>query len=139
MISATQHGPVLAVLGWHPYHAITIHMWCGWGTIATSYLHAFFYILKYSFSDYHKQAPGQQGWNYFFPLPMCFAALHYSYGTDTMIGILMLPENYDNCGYMPAEFLGTMALSFLTVLAIFSVKFIRRNKYNVFYLAHILW
>ena len=123
MIPATRHVPILAVLGWHPYHGITIHIWCDWGTIATAYLHAFFYILKYSFGDYHKQAPGQHGWNYLFPPRMCFVPFHYSSGTDAMNGIPIPPENSDNCGDMLAGFLGTMA----------SMKLLRRNKYAIFY------
>ena len=138
MIPATRHGPVLAVLGWHPYHAMTVHMWCGWAAIATAYLHTFFYILKYSVGDYNKQAPGQHGWNYFFPPPMCFVPSHYSEGTNED-GTPMPPEGYKHCEKMLAGFFGTISLSFLTVLAICSMKFIRRNQYTVFYFAHILW
>ena len=132
MIPATRHGPILAVLGWHPYHAITIHMWFGWACIGTSYIHMLLYILKYAVGTY-----SLQGWQYFFPPMMCFIKSQYVF--EDADGNEQPPKGYEECEKALAGFFGTVAISFLTVLAICSMKFIRRNQYTVFYFAHIIW
>ena len=52
MIPASRHGPVLSLMGWHPYHACTLHMFAGWFSFWFSWLHFLCYMIKYGSSYY---------------------------------------------------------------------------------------
>jgi len=142
MIPATRHGPILAALGWHPYHACTIHMFCGWGSFWSSWIHFVCYIIKYSVSTYDFP-----NYHYIFPPAMCFTwntkdggAVNATTGdilyTDD--GMPEPPDGYENCGKFFSGFYGTIAITFFTILVVASMKHVRRYRYQVFYFTHII-
>jgi len=142
MIPATRHGPVLAALGWHPYHACTIHMFCGWGSFWCSWIHFICYIIKYAVSTY--EFPN---WYYIFPPTMCWTwntkdggAVNATTGEILFDedGMPLPPDGYKNCGKMLAGFYGTCGLLFFTILVITSMQVMRRYKYQVFYFSHVI-
>lgn len=144
MIPATRHGPVLAVLGWHPYHACTIHMFCGWGSFWCSWLHFIFYIIKYAVTDY--EAP-VYSWMFIFAPRMCWTWNTKTGGLmNETTGEIILdedghpepPEGYGNCKKMLSGFFGTVSLLFFTILVITSMQVVRRYKYQVFYFSHVI-
>ena len=124
MIPASKHAPILALLDWHPFHAMSIHMWCGRLSFFATYLHFVLYIAKYVVRGvYNGFTPAE----FFFPPPVCFAIL---YDEDPP------PED---CAKMLAGFFGFLAILAFTVLYLFSLKVVRRHRYMLFYISHILW
>lgn len=143
MIPATRHGPVLAVLGWHPYHACTIHMFCGWLSYWASMIHFLCYIIKYGAGEYpmsreqeHLELTGGwKGYQFIFPPAMCFSwngkdggQVNATTGEVMLDGDLnpMAPLGYNDCGKMLAGFYGTIGIIAFTVLVVTSMQVVRR-------------
>jgi NAD(P)H-flavin reductase len=149
MIPATRHGPVLSVLGWHPYHACTIHMWLGWGSFWFSWLHFIFYIAKYA-SPYYPNArndlcndgEGMPGWRWVFPSSACFTynkkPEYEWFNPETNETEMIIDPCLGDCGKQINGFYGTVAIFFMTCLAVTSMQVFRRYKYTVFYFTHII-
>ena len=150
MIPASRHGPVLSLFGWHPYHACTIHMFAGWLSFWTSWLHFICYIIKYSTSYYprssnaicEEEQGGWPGWRWIFPPAICFTYNNqksYEWLNPETDEIEMIdPPCYRDCGKMINGFYGTVAILAFTILAVTSMQVVRRYKYSVFYFAHVI-
>jgi hypothetical protein len=155
MIPATRHGPVLAALNWHPYHACTIHMFCGWASWFFSMGHFIGYLVKYFAGPYpssrdsafEEMTGGWQGWQYIFPPAMCWTWNTKDFGqvnetTGEVLrddeGYPLPPLGYSDCGKMLSGFYGTVSIAFFTILVICSLQVVRRYRYQVFYWAHII-
>jgi len=155
MIPATRHGPVLAAMGWHPYHACTIHMFCGWFSYWASMIHFLCYIIKYGAGEYPMSRDkehlaltgGHPGWRFIFPPAMCFTWNGKDNGkVNATTGEIMFddmmnplpPLGYSDCGKMMTGFYGTISIVFMTILVLTSMKVMRRYRYQVFYFSHII-
>jgi len=156
MIPATRHGPLLAALGWHPYHACTIHMFCGWFSYWASMIHFLCYIIKYGAGEYpasretahFELTGGWKGYQFIFPPAMCFSWNGQDGGqVNFTTGEILLdddsynpkpPLGYSDCGKMLSGFYGTIAITFMTILVLTSMKVLRRYRYQLFYFSHII-
>lgn len=150
MIPASRHGPVLNLMGWHPYHACTIHMFAGWLSFWTSWLHFLGYIAKYSTDVYPtsrsdlcmEEQGGWPGYRWIIPPKICFTYNNQKdyewYNPDTNTTEMIDPPCFRDCGKQINGFYGTVAIVAFTILAITSMQFMRRYKYTVFYFSHII-
>ena len=123
VIPAAKHAPVLALLNWHPFHAMTLHMWCGRLSFFGSFIHFFCYILKYAVRGVYN---GYNPVQFFVPIRECFYVLQDA----------ELPHD---CGKMLNRLFGTLAIFFFAVLMVCSIKTVRRHRYMLFYISHIVW
>eukprot|EP00751_Fragilariopsis_kerguelensis_P005652 CAMPEP_0170793606 /NCGR_PEP_ID=MMETSP0733-20121128/22796_1 /TAXON_ID=186038 /ORGANISM="Fragilariopsis kerguelensis, Strain L26-C5" /LENGTH=965 /DNA_ID=CAMNT_0011142671 /DNA_START=114 /DNA_END=3008 /DNA_ORIENTATION=- len=150
MIPASRHGPVLNLMGWHPYHACTIHMFAGWVSFWGSWLHFICYIIRYASSKYPtarnpiciETQGGWPGYRWIFPPAMCFTynkVPNYEwFNPETNTTDLIDPPCFRDCGKQINGFYGTIAILAFTILALTSMQVVRRYKYTVFYFSHII-
>merc|ERR1719188_450712 len=104
LIPVAKHGPILAAMGWHPYHACTIHIWLGYIAIYASIAHFIAYCVSWI-------AKGDTAQQHFWAERYCWKAPVPPVLEDDAMEPPPMYEPYISCKEQIQNFYGLVALT----------------------------
>lgn len=152
LIPVTKHSPLLHVLGLSFTQALVFHRVAGWISLVFTVLHGGLYLVHYATglfsSSERRQSSGySHGWRgiveHVWPPTRCWSwqALDVrSTGWGTMHTNSTSHNNdghHEDCNFYFFNFTGLASMVAFIVLGIFSLPWMRRRAYRLFYVIHI--